>query len=61
MKNTKLIALISLIAISLILSGCFIRKEKCSWKKPLVKYKVRPQGLSHWNYKKHMGPKRKLK
>jgi hypothetical protein len=48
---------------TLFLTSCLIqRRDPCSHKKPLFKkYQPRLQGGAKWNYKKYMGPKRKVK
>jgi hypothetical protein len=43
MKNTKLITLLSVIALSLLLSGCFLRKESCKWENLFTNIRPSPR------------------
>jgi hypothetical protein len=60
MKNIKLFIIL---IITLFLTSCLVqRRDPCPQNKPLFKkYQPRLQGGAKWNYKKYMGPKRKVK
>lgn len=56
--------LILILAAVLLLSSCFqSRKIGCDvrGRKPDYKYTPRLQGSERWNYKKYMGPKRRVR
>ncbi len=64
MRNTKLITILLFIVGSILFTGCITSKRNSSCLNPKskgYKYTPRLQGGRTWNYKKYMGPKRKVK
>ena len=63
MRNIKLVTILLFIVGSILFTGCVINKRNSSCLNPKsrgYKYTPRLQGNQKWNYKKYMGPKRKL-
>jgi hypothetical protein len=62
MRNIKLVTILLFIVGSILFTGC-VNSRNSSCLKPKsrgYKYTPRLQGGPKWNYKKYMGPKRKL-
>jgi hypothetical protein len=62
MRNTKLITILLIVIGSILFTGCVTgKRNNCLYpKKKGYSYTPRLQGGVKWNYKKYMGPKRKL-
>ena len=61
MRNFKLVTILLFIVGSILFTGCVTSKRNSCLnpKNKGYKYTPRLQGNQKWNYKKHMGPKRK--
>ena len=62
-KIKPLFILLAIVGTFLFASCSIIKRNQDCWnpKKKGYKYTPRLQGNQKWNYKKHMGPKRKVK